>query len=478
MKFIRMRDFVILLILFVISRAIFIATFDWLNGPYHHEMVVGQFLIADAKWHGYDFSHELNLGKRVIELSENRHATVPIEEFKNIERTYSFSIFPAKDVPGYGYLIAYSSRLLGTELTSRYAFLVQLLVELIGLVLFTCCISTLLNRNIALTFGLLYLIGFPFLQLISGQPIRDMFGVFGYIIATTAVVYYSTRKHLEFKSTITILSMSVVFAGILWIRPSAYYFIFLLALYVLFMKGKTLPGKILVIILLIMPSQLIFSNQYKDFNVKYYGTHNTYFLGWGLWIGLGNAKDENYEFVYGDRDFLKWARMRTGDNTLELGDVEINKLGLKHALETLRNDPFLYVRAMYGRVKILIAKPLSLDYWKGYVPRRTNKLSYLDYILNHPRDVIHYLIQIYGFVFFWVSMACLLTILITRHCRVGFDNSFYLLLLPFLYHLCQFIFYVPDPRHFVSGAWILCLPIAYYLHINKANYKNTRLAGL
>ena len=463
MRFVSKKQLLWILGLFLATRLIFVTTFNWFNGPYHHEMVLYQFLIADAKWHGHDFAYDRNFIGPLVQKSEATHRTIPIEEFDQFERNPHWERFPARDLPGYGYLIYYTSKLFGDKLSSRYAFAIQIGLELASLLLFVSCVSTLLSPGTAFLFALVYLIGFPFIQLIAGQAIRDMFGVFIYALLTWTLSYFAFARKLPrsfYPMAGAIISLS---AALLWFRPGAYYYFVLVAGVAVLAFRRRWWERAVFAAAVLVASQVFFSLPFADFNQRHYGVRDTKFIAWGLWGGLGTVKDNPYGFVFGDRDLLAWAKNRIPDPNLQLGDIRINQLAWDYAIGVLKKDPLLFFKAVWARAGMLATTPLSFDYWQSLVWRGPTGLSPWEYIQAHPRDFLHYGFRIYGRVFFYSALACLLGMVIWSY-RRGRDPVFLCILtLPLAYHLVQFFLYIPERRHFLSGAWVLCLPLAWAL---------------
>lgn len=447
---------------FILTRWLSIETYDKIHRDYYNEMVHYQFTIAEAASKGHFFSRDPLLRKQVVKASEDQKRNIPIEEYKNFPGSGEYETFPAMDLPGYGYLIYYTSKLFGGGLTSRYAFAIQLLCEFLGISLFILSIGMLFPKlpGLPLWSGLTYIIAYPFILNISAQPMRDIFSVFIYGLSLFGVSLILSRG-LQKKPLAVLISILCFCSILLWVRPSAYYFFALLSCGILLFFQMPLKKKLITALLVTLIPWMLFGQPVKQFNLKHYGTENTKFLGWGIWVALGSVKDNPWGFIYGDRDLLKWGREKLNDPSLELGSIKLNEVALDYSLEVISKHPSLYFRGAWERIKLLFTAPLSLDPTYTLAWFRSSGLSFTEYVAKHPVDTLHRLIKLYGNLFFFVSLGALFWMLRTlpRSEKV----ALLLLVSPFVYHTLQFVFYVSERRHFTQGAWVLVFPVAYLL---------------
>ena len=477
---------------FILSRALVILSFEPVHGPYYHEMVQNQFSIAEARWNGHPNSWDKKRQAAAVLESERLKRQLSIEEWDTLPR-WEFTTFPAMDLPGYGYLIAVTSGLFGTQLTSRYAFALQLLAEFLGILLYCLLIWRFMSPHLACWTGWIYVIAYVFVHPVSGQPIRDLMVIPVYSLLCWVVLEgfrVSQPKGLEFLKRIgkpQILHLAkltaalVTVALLLWVRPIGYYFIYGLALLILFFPKKI--GKLrLSALVLICFGFLAFSLPLQNFNRHYYGTKDPKFLGWGLWVSLGLVQPNDFGFVYGDRDMRRWGQERLGDPHLGLGDIRLNEEAYRYALSAIRQQPSLLLRSYGEKFKRFWKEPLS---WEAYWTLKTtgdlaqevdlekgnflwNKLTlYLKLIARYPIDALHRAVSIYGFFFSKLGLIgiCLGLLLRKESMRTLIRERwvFLVLLSPLIYHLTQFFLYVPERRHFAQGAWPLCLGVAVFV---------------
>jgi len=144
---------------------------------YYYGMVAMSFAIADGAYHGHFNAEDSRLSSEAQQLANRLERFIPLEEWPKLPASGEYQTHAPNDIPGYGYLIAYTSKWFDRQLTSKYAFALQVITELVALLLFVWCAWELLGPTVARLTGLLYIFGYPFIWPMASQPMRDVFAV-------------------------------------------------------------------------------------------------------------------------------------------------------------------------------------------------------------------------------------------------------------------------------------------------------------
>ncbi len=432
---------------------------------YYYGMVANQFSIAEAAFNGHEFSYEPVLSIAVRNDANSTGSYIPLEKWKDYPRSGQYKTFPAKDLPGYGYLISFTSKLFGGELTSRYAFAIQILLELVALLLFCYCVYLAFGERIAFISGMLYIIGYPFIWPIASQPMRDIFVLGVYSFYVTA--FFLFRQKNNILSYLIIVALVSMASMLLWVRPSGYYFFFLIAPTILLVRDKGLLSRMGFLSLTILLPLLIFGIQHKQFNLKHYGVKNTHFLGASMWEGMGNIKDNPYGFVYNDAALVPFVKEHYGLD-LEYLTPEMNRLLFEYSLEVIKEDPAYYLKTVLRRCKNISTRPVSIVYPKGLEPKETidlseTNLSVFGYAKKHPQAfILKVFSRIFAFSFFYGGVILTL-LLFMREKPKRLDIL--ILISPLIYTLATQIPVRFEGRYLATGAWVLIAPLAFYIEV-------------
>lgn len=446
------KNLLILSILFIVARIF--TSYIYKDVYYYYGMISNQFSIAEAYYEGHDFSYEKKGMDNPSKTASDEKRFVPIEEWKNYKGTGVYETFPAQDLPGFGYLIAYTSKMFSDELTSKYAYIIQVLLELLTFLLFVFIVSKYFSLRVGFVTGLLYIFAYPFHWPTASLPMRDTFivGVFGsYLMSFYVFDRYGIKKAWALIAALTLIGTLC-----LWVRPSGYYFYLFAAPLVFFLKNKTIKEKAGFWAVTILIPYFLFSYQFKQFNLKYYGAENTDFVGRALWQGMGIVKDNPYGFVLDDAALVPWTKEQGYD--YEYSSPEMNKLLGDYAKKIIKEDPLFYLKTVYVRTKEFIKFPVYLlnpNYEKTKL-YTTYKGPKYGFIIDHP---ILFIIGLYNFIFhLWVLIAVYVV-------YKGRDKilQYALLLSPFFYIVATQLPLHFEQRYVATGAWVMVMPFAVFL---------------
>jgi len=374
--------FILLAVLFAATRAGVVSYYESIGYFYYYGMVSNQYAIAEAAFNGHFNSEDFGLKKAVRTEAFERGRPTPIEEWKNYPKTGKYTTFPAQDLPGYGYIIAYTSRWFGGELTSRYAFAVQLAAEFAAMMSLAACAGAMLGGRAALRFGLFYIFLFPFIWPLAFQPMRDIFNFAVASFGVAAFFVYSRGKGSgSFCGAAALLILSSL---LLWVAPRDYYFIFLLAPAAFFAADRTLASKAAFAALCVAVPAAVFGVPYRNFNMAHYGTPDTATIGRGLWEGMGIVDENKYGFKLDDSAMLPFLKERGYEN-VSYGSPEMNRLLGEHAISVIKEDPGFYLKTILVRSIQTARNPLPMFYQQRN-PRSESGLSYSEYVRKNPFD--------------------------------------------------------------------------------------------
>lgn len=461
------KQLIIIAVLFLCVRCFTVYFYNIrLQAYYYYGQVQSQFLIAEAAYRGHWFSRDITKGKIISKEAARKKKFIPIEEYGSYEGSGVYETFNATDLPGYGYIIAFTSKHLGDRLTSRYAFFIQVMMELISLLLFVYCVGLALGEKTAFAAGLIYVFFYIFNWHTASQPMRDIFlmPVYAFYIAA----YFFFQKAAGAKQYLLPVFFIIIASLLLWIRPSGYYLFFFMSPLIFFMKGKSLAAKTAILLITIVVPVLVFGSQFSKFNMRHYGVENTHVIGRGMWEGMGIIEDNPYGFKLDDEALLPWCREMGLD--VEYGSPEMNKALKDYVFEIIKKDPVFYLRTVLVRTVIVLKTPLYfilphslLEEWSGSMHTK-EYLKNPSEIFKDPggffRESFAFFIQrVYGFFFFWLAIGISLWMFIRlKQQRLGL----LILLSPVLYSLASQLPLHFEHRYFATAAWVLVMPLAWF----------------
>lgn len=445
----------IIVLLFLLVRGLTVIAYK--DTYFYYGMVSNQFAIAEAAYNGHWFSQDKQLVKAVSSEAYRTNRYIPIEEWKNYKGSGVYTTFPAQDLPGFGYLIAFTSKYISSELTSRYAFAVQIIVEMASVLLFVCCVRAVFSDKIAFMSGLIYIFAYPFIWPIASQPMRDVFvlGVYSFYIAAI-FIFFRWDGVLPFLAATSLVVLSSL---LLWVRPSGYYFFFTVPFLVLFRKGKSIRSRVAFFLVSISVPLFIFGYQFKHFNIRHYGVADTDMLGRALWEGMGIVEDNPYGFALDDATLVPWVKSYYNKD-VEYSSPGMNKFLGDYAREVIRKDPLFYMKTVLVRCVTILKGPLNVCPASVFSLVEPNS-PIKEYIRRHPASFTYFaFFKIAGIVFFYSGSIIAIMMLL----RLGNIRLELLLLLsPFFYTLATQIPLHFESRYLATGAWVLVLPIAWFI---------------
>lgn len=459
------RKLFIIALLFLLIRGFTVIAY---KDTYHYYgMVSNQFAIAEAAYNGHWFSQDKQLGKAVSLEANRTNRYIPIEEWKNYKGSGVYTTFPAQDLPGFGYLIAFTSKCFSSELTSRYAFAVQIIVEMASVLLFVCCVRAVFSDKIAFMSGLIYIFAYPFIWPIASQPMRDVFvlGVYSFYIAAI-FIFFRWDGVLPFLAATSLVVLSSL---LLWVRPSGYYFFFMLPLLIFFRKGKDIKSRVAFFLVAVSVPLFVFGHQFRHFNIRHYGVADTDMLGRALWEGMGIVEDNPYGFALDDATLVPWVKSYYNKD-VEYSSPAMNKFLGDYAREVTRKDPLFYIKTVLARCAAILKGSLNIP------PPRVLSVVEPDspitkYMRQYPASFTYLAFsKIAGIVFFYSgSIIAGMMLLRLRNIRL----ELLLLLSPFVYTLATQVPLHFEPRYLATGAWVLVLPFAWFIDeaVKKRNPK-------
>ncbi|MCL5036305.1 MAG: hypothetical protein M1269_04215 [Chloroflexi bacterium] len=454
---------IIIALLFLAVRIL--TVFLYKDTNYYYGMVINQFSIAEAMFNGHPLSQDKTLAQAIQLDSNNKMRFIPIEEWKNYPGSGIYTTFPAQDIPGYGYIIAFTSKCFGGELTAKYAFALQVFLEMLSLLIFLYCIFLICGERVSFIAGLIYVFGYPFIWPMASQPMRDIFLMAVYSFYFGAFLIFSRRK--SGPAYLAAFFMVAVSALLLWVRPSGYFLFFLVSPLVFFVKNKSMASRVSFFLITILLPVFIFGLPFKSFNIRYYGVSDTDVLGRGMWQGLGIIEDNPYGFVCDDAVLVPWVKSRGYD--VEYSSPEMNKILGEYARKIVREDPVYYLRTILKRVILIVKSPLELSPPRSLGIKSSGffkDFGTLDSIKKHPAPFLYQgfmkfillLIMLYAWIFFYCGIIAIIFML------KDLKNSrpeIILLVSPFFYSLAVQIPLHFEVRSMVPAAWVLIFPLAW-----------------
>ena len=331
----------VLAVLFLLVRIATIAAYR--DTLYYYGLVSHQFAIAEATYHGHGFAHDAVLSEAAVGAAKREGRFIPLEEWSRFRGSGLYTTFPAADLPGLGYLIAFTSRWLDERLSTRWAHGIQLLVELLSVLTFVCCAALGFGDRTALLAGSCYVLAYPFIWPLASLPMRDIFvmGVYASFIAAS-FVFLSTAG---WRSLLIVGLLIAIGSLLLWVRPHGYY-VFLLSLPLAVFVRKRSPGeRVAFAALLLLVPWLVFGYPLRLFNLRHYGVPATDAIGRTLWQHMGIATDNPYGFVLKDEAMLPWIKAHYGRD-VEYASPEMNRLLGDYARRVIREHPAFYFKTV------------------------------------------------------------------------------------------------------------------------------------
>jgi len=442
--------------LFLVTRAL--TLFAYRDTYYSYGMIASQFAIAEAAYGGHAFSQDAVLASAAMDRAKVNRRFVPIEEWDSLERSGRYTTFPPQDLPGFGYLIATTSRWFGDRLTSRYALAIQVLSELASLLVFVSCVAAAYGQRTAVLTGVAYSLAYPFIWPIASLPIRDIFalGTFASFMGAW-FVFLRTRELWSFVASGVLVAIGSV---LLWIRPSGYYYGAGLALLTLFAGWRSVRARVGLMALLILVPWLTFGYPYRHFNLRHYGTEDPDFLGRVLWVHMGIIKDNPYGFVQRDDALVKWVRQHHGVD-VDYGSPQMNRLLGDYAREVIRNDPGYFARTLLKRAFDMIRTPLDLVPPFPVAEFAGSGMRLPEYARAYPGSFTYRVLNRAALtVFFYGGLVLTLRLARTRRAH-WLDLA--VLMSPLAFTVAVQLPTAFEQRYMATGAWVLVLPWAHSL---------------
>jgi hypothetical protein len=382
---------------------------------------------------------------------------VPLEEWSRLPRSGRYTTFPAADLPGYGYLIAWTSRASGA-LTTRWATIVQVGVEAAGLLLFLACVAALVDRRAAWLSGLVYVFAYPFIWPVASLPMRDVFlvGYYGAILAAVTVFWRGTGTAALAASA----ALIAVGSALLWVRPHGYGFNLLLVPLVLFSRRRGLRDRLALASLLVVLPWLVFGRPLQEFNERHYGVADTDAVGRTLWEHMGIVPDNPYGFALDDGAMLPWIEARYG-RRVEYASPEMNRILGDYAREVIRHDPVFFLQVLAATLREMARTPLDFVPPFPLIEYGTSGLSLRAYAQARPwAFAFKAANRVLLTVFFYGALVLAARFAVRRR---DLGPDLLLLLSPLVFTVAAQALLHAEPRYMATGAWVLVLPFGLAL---------------
>jgi hypothetical protein len=422
---------------------------------YYYGMIAHQFGIAEAALAGHWFSHDAGLSGEALAKANREVRFVPIEEWARLPASGRYSTFPAVDLPGLGYLIAFTSRLAGS-LTTRYAMVVQVGLEVASVILFAWCVALVFGDRVAWLTGLVYALAYPFIWPIASLPMRDIF-IFGFYSTLLAAVFVLLRR---IGPVPLALGAALLACGslLLWVRPHGYLFnLFVLPL-VLLAPGLSWKSHGTIAAFLVVIPWLVFERPLREFNLRHYRLAETDAIGRTLWEHMGIVKDNPYGFVLRDEAMLPWIKARYGRD-VEYGTPEMNRILGDYARRVIREDPIYYFRTVVMSCLEMAKTPLDFVPPFRVVEFSSSGLTLPAFAAAHPGSFVFKAFnRVLLTVFFYGALLLALRMAL-RHPGRRWELVFLLSPLAFTV-LVQALLHA-EARYMATGAWVLTLPVGH-----------------
>jgi hypothetical protein len=451
------RPLLWLAVAFLLVRAATVLAYR--DTPYYYGMVSNQFAIADAAYKGHWFAWDEELAGNVMREAKRLDRFIPLEEWSRFSGSGRYKVFPAQDLPGFGYIVVVTSRWWSDHLTTRFAMAIQLLSELAGLLLFVGCVRALLGARTAWLTGLLYVFGYPFMWPIASHPMRDVFAVPVYAALLAAVVWFAKARGPTAAYLGSGLLISAA-AALLWVRPYGYYFGVLLLPFAALVPKRPRRDRLVLAAMLVLVPWVAFGLPLRRFNLRHYGVAETEGMGRGQWVRMGIAKDNPYGFVLSDEAMVPWIKRYYGRD-VDYGSPEMNRLLGDYAEKILREDPAFYLKTVLLVWRELAKTPLDVVPPFRLVEYASSGLSPTEYLSAYPGQFVYKALnRLLLTVYFYGGILLAIRMLMRRR-----DERWGLamLLSPLAYTTAVQAATISEPRYMAVGAWVLVLPIAAWL---------------
>jgi hypothetical protein len=457
-------------LLFLVVRAL--TVFAYSDTLYYYGMIMHQFAIAEASYSGHGFAHDPVLSGGALDEAKRQRRHVPLEEWSRLPRSGRYVTFPAADLPGYGYLIAWTSQAAGGGLTTRYALAVQLLVELLSLIAFALCASRALGERPALASALVYVFAYPFIWPLASLPMRDIFimGTYSSWIAAVFVFLYLPRKAF----VAPIVALLALGSLLLWVRPHGYYFSVVLLPLVLWSRARSLRARAAFALALVLTPWLVFGLPMREFNLRHYGVADTDALGRTLWQHMGIAQPNPYGFTLPDEGMLPFVREHFGKE-VGYASPEMNRLLGDYARRVMREDPLYYLKTVALACREMLKTPVDFVPPFRLVEFASSGLSPLEYARAHPfAFAFKAFNRVFLAAFFYGGL-----LLALRMARARKDSRLPLavLLSPLAYAVLVQAATHFESRYMATAAWVLVLPWGFGLVSRFAPWRTSSAAS-
>jgi hypothetical protein len=464
------RKLAAIALVFLLVRAL--TVFAYRDTLYYYGMITHQFAIADASYSGHGFAHDPVLSGGALEEANRQGRHIPLEEWSRLPRSGRYVTFPAADLPGFGYLIAWTSRAAGGALTTRYALGVQVLVELLSVALFTLCAARAFGGRVALVSALVYVLAYPFIWPVASLPMRDVF-IMGTYAAWIAAVFLFLC-HPQPRLVAAIVALLALGSLLLWVRPHGYYFGVVLLPLVLWSRERSVRARAVFALALVLVPWLAFGRPLREFNLRHYGVAETDALGRTLWQHMGIAQPNPYGFTLPDQGMLPFIRERFGKD-VEYASPEMNRLLGDYARRVIREDPLYYLKTVALACGEMLKTPVDFVPPFPIVEYASSGLSALDYARAHPfAFAFKAFNRVFLAVFFYGGL-----LLAVRMARASKDARLPLavLLSPLAYAVLVQAATHFESRYMATAAWVLVLPWGFGLVSRFAPWRTSSAAS-
>lgn len=444
----------LLALLFLVVRLATIAAYR--DTLYYYGLISHQFAIADAAYHGHGFAHDKVLSEAAVTEANRRGRFIPLEEWSQFTGSGHYTVFPAADLPGLGYLIAFTSRWLDERLTTRWALGVQLLIELLSVLTFVYCAALGFGDRAAFLAGLGYVLAYPFIWPLASLPMRDVYvlGVYASSIAATFVFL----KARGWRSLLIAGLLLAIGSLLLWVRPHGYYIFLLVLPLVAFVRQRSRGERAAFAVLVVLVPWLVFGYPLRLFNLRHYGVAATDAIGRTLWQHMGIAKQNPYGFVLKDEAMLPWIKAHYGRD-VAYASPEMNRLLGDHARRVIREDPGFYLKTVALSGLEMAKTPVDFVPPFPLVEFSSSGLTLSQFARSHPASFAFKLFNRIVIVVFFYGGLYLTLRLAVRHPSRRLELA--VLMSPLVYTVLVQAATHSESRYMAVGAWVLVLPWAY-----------------
>lgn len=443
-------------LLFLLVRALTVFAYE--DTLYYYGMITHQFAIADAAYSGHGFAHDPVLSGTALAEAKRQGRHIPLEEWSRLPRSGSYVTFPAADLPGLGYLIAWTSRLAGGALTTRYALAVQVSVELLSVLAFTLCAARALGERVALASAVVYVLAFPFIWPVASLPMRDIFIMGTYASWISGTVLFQRRPQPRF---VPVIGGLLAFGSVLlWVRPHGYYFFFVLLPLVFWSSERSRRARATFALALVLVPWFVFGLPLRQFNLRHYGVAETDALGRTLFQHMGIAQPNPYGFTLPDDGMLPFIRSRYG-REVEYASPEMNRLLGDYARRVMREDPLYYLKTVALACREMLKTPLDFVPPFALPEYGSSGLGALEYARQHPFAFMFKAFNRAFLALFFYGGVFLAVRLARRQPTTRLPLA--LLMSPLAYAALVQAATHFEARYMATAAWVLVLPWGWAL---------------